>query len=238
MKLDILAFAAHPDDVELSCSGTLLKHIKLGYKVGICDLTRGELGSRGTAETRDEEAKESSKILGIHLRENLQLADGFFQNNKDHQLKVIEVIRKYKPSIVLANAKSDRHPDHGKAAKLVADSCFLSGLVKVKTEWEGQEQEHWRPEHVYHYLQDYWHDPDFVVDVTNEWETRMKSVLAFKTQFYNPEDTSEPTPISTPEFLKHIEGRALQLGRLIGTTYGEGFTTDKALAVDNIMTLE
>ena len=238
MKLDILAFAAHPDDVELSCSGTLVRHIDHGHKVGIVDLTQGELGSRGTIQTRYEEAETASKIMGIHVRENLKMADGFFRNDRAHQLQVIQCIRKYQPEIVLANAISDRHPDHGRASKLVSDACFLSGLIKIETDWEGTPQQHWRPTSVYHYIQDHWHQPDFVVDITNQWQIKMDAIQAFKTQFYNPEDTSEPTPISTPEFLKTLEGRALQFGRLINTTYGEGFLAERPVGISDLTKLD
>ena len=238
MKLDILAFAAHPDDVELSCSGTLVKHVKQGYKVGIVDLTQGELGSRGSAEIRTKEAQAASDILGIHVRENLKMQDGFFANDKEHQLQIIKSIRKYKPTIILANATHDRHPDHGKGAALVSDAAFLSGLRRIETEINGEIQQHWRPKSIYHYIQDFWHKPNIVLDITVEWEIKMKSILAFKSQFYNPEDNSEPTPISTKEFLKVIEGRALQFGRKINTTYGEGFIANRAIKTDDLLSLE
>lgn len=235
MKLDILAFGAHPDDVELSASGTVLKHVAAGKKVGIIDLTQGELGTRGTIETRKEEAEASSEILGISVRHNLKMADGFFQNSEENKRLIIEQIRKYKPDIVLANAVSDRHPDHGRASKLVSEAAFLSGLVKVNTSVDGVLQEAHRPQAVYHYIQDYFMEPDIVVDVTEFYEEKMKSIMAFKTQFYDPNSDEPETPISGKEFLDFIESRMRQFGRPIGAKYAEGFTVERYTGV-NLLT--
>lgn len=235
MKLDILAFGAHPDDVELSASGTVLKHVAAGKKVGIIDLTQGELGTRGTIETRKEEAQTSSEILGISVRHNLKMADGFFQNSEENKRLIIEQIRKYKPDIVLANAVSDRHPDHGRASKLVSEAAFLSGLVKVNTSVDGVLQEAHRPQAVYHYIQDYFMEPDIVVDVTEFYEEKMKSIMAFKTQFYDPNSDEPETPISGKEFLDFIESRMRQFGRPIGAKYAEGFTVERYTGV-NLLT--
>ncbi len=238
MKLDILAIGAHPDDVELGCGATLAKEIAQGKKVGILDLTRGELGTRGTAETRDKEAADSAKILGVSVRENLGLADGFFQNDKESQLKIIEAIREYQPEMVLCNAITDRHIDHGKGSKLASDACFLSGLVKIETERKGVTQDKWRPKFVYHYIQ--WHnlEPDVVVDVTGYIEKKMEAVFAYKTQFHNPDSKEGDTPISSKTFKDSINYRARDLGRLIGTEYGEGFTVERYPAVDSLFDLK
>lgn len=237
MKLDILAIGAHPDDVELSCSATLAKEISRGKKVGILDLTRGELGTRGSAEIRDKEAKEAAKILGVKIRENLEFSDGFFVNNVAHQLEIIKVIRKYRPDVVLCNAIEDRHIDHGKGAQLVADSCFLSGLRKIETIYQGNDQPEWRPKHVFHYIQ--WKNlkPDVVVDVSGFMDKKMESVKAYASQFYD-EDSKEPeTPISSSNFLDSITYRARDLGRLIGVEYAEGFNVDRHVAVDSLFDL-
>ncbi len=218
MKLDILAFGAHPDDVELGCAGTILKEVSLGKKVGIVDLTRGELGTRGTAETRDEEAKAAAKILGVSVRENLEMRDGFFVNDEKHQLEVIKMIRKYQPEIVLCNAIDDRHIDHPKGAQLVEDACFLSGLKKIET---GQEA--WRPKQIFHYIQWYPLKPDFVLDVSGFVETKLKSCLAYKTQFFDSNNNEPNTPISSPQFQDSITNRARDLGMLIGVEAGEGY---------------
>lgn len=237
MKLDILVFAVHPDDAELGCSGTLLKHIAAGKKVGIVDLTRGELGTRGTAETRDEEASISAAILGLHARENLRMRDGFFKNDEEHQLQIIQMIRKYRPEIVLANALHDRHPDHGRAGDLVNDAVFLSGLAKVKTELYGEVQAAWRPEILLQYIQDRYIEPDILIDVTDFWDKKMESVHAFATQFFNPDNDDHGTYISSPEFLKIIDARARDFGKHIGATYAEGFTCRRFLGVDNLFQL-
>ncbi len=234
MKLDILAVGAHPDDVELGCGATIAKEISLGKRVGILDLTRGELGTRGSAEIRKNEAKKAAEILGVEVRENLGFADGFFVNDKEHQLKVIEIIRKYRPEIVLCNAVDDRHLDHGKGSKLVSESCFLSGLVKIKTRYEGKDQEAWRPKHVYHYIQWKNIEPDFVVDVGDFIHIKMDSVKAYTSQFYDPESKEPVSPISSKNFLDSIIYRTQDLGRLTGTDHAEGFTVERYVAVKNL----
>lgn len=239
MKLDILAIGAHPDDVELGCGGTLAKEITNGKKVGIIDLTRGELGTRGTAETRDREAQDAANILGVSIRENLAFADGFFVNDKTHQLAVIKLIRKYQPEIVICNAFDDRHIDHSKGSKLVSDACFLSGLTKIETKNEVRElQNAWRPKHVYHYIQWKNLEPDFVVDISNFMEIKMKSVLAYKTQFYDPNSKEPETPISSKNFTDSIDYRARDLGRMVGVAYAEGFNVERFVAVDSLFNLK
>jgi bacillithiol biosynthesis deacetylase BshB1 len=238
MKLDILAFGAHPDDVELGCGATIAKEVSNGKKVGIIDLTRGELGTRGTAETRAQEANDAAEILGVTVRENLVFADGFFVNDKKHQLEVIKMIRKYQPDIVLCNAIDDRHIDHGKGSKLVSDACFLSGLLKVETEVNGNPQKQWRPKQVYHYIQWKHIEPELTVDVTGFIDTKMASVLAYKTQFYDPNSTEPQTPISSKNFTDSIKYRARDLGRLIGVEYAEGFTVERYVAVDSLFDLK
>jgi bacillithiol biosynthesis deacetylase BshB1 len=234
IKLDILAFGAHPDDIELGCGATIAKEISLGKSVGMIDLTRGELGTRGSAEIRDTEAENAAKILNVAVRENLSFRDGFFKNNEKHQLEIIRVIRKYKPEIVLCNAIDDRHIDHGKGSKLVSDSCFLSGLLKIETSLNGTIQEPWRPKVVYHYIQWKNIEPDFVVDISGFLDTKLKAIMAYDSQFYNP-NTSEPeTPITSKNFLDSVKYRAQDLGRLIGTDYGEGFTVERYLAVNSL----
>lgn len=237
MKLDILVFGAHPDDVELSCGATIAKEIAAGKKVGIIDLTRGELGTRGSAELRDKEAAAAAEILGVHVRENLRFRDGFFVNDEAHQLEVIKMIRKYKPEIVICNAIDDRHIDHGKGSKLVSDACFLSGLIKIGTELNGQAQEAWRPKLVYHYIQ--WKNivPDFVVDVTGFMDVKVDSLMAYSSQFYDPNSKEPPTPIATKNFKDSILYRAADLGRLINTEYAEGFTVERYVAVNKITDL-
>ena len=238
MKLDILVLAVHPDDAELACSGTILKHIALGKKVGIVDFTRGELGTRGTAETRDLEAADSAKILGLHARENLGLKDGFFKNDEAHQLEVIRMIRKYQPEIILSNALRDRHPDHGRASNLATDSCFLAGLIKIKTQDNGVEQEAWRPRLLLQYIQDEYIKPDVIIDITPYIETKIKSIQAFKTQFFTPDAEEGPaTYISSPDFFESVIGRAREMGKSIGATYGEGFTSHKLLGVESLFDL-
>lgn len=237
MKLDILAFGAHPDDVELGCGGTIAKELHLGKKIGIVDLTRGELGTRGSAEIRDKESAKAAEILGVTVRENLKMRDGFFKNDEEHQLKVIKMIRKYKPEIVLCNAVDDRHIDHGKGSKLVSDACFLSGLRRIETYHDGQVQEVWRPKVVYHYIQWKNIEPDFVVDITGFQNKKVEAIMAYDSQFFNP-DTNEPvTPIATKNFLDSINYRAQDLGRLIGTDFGEGFTVERYLAVNSLTDL-
>ena len=234
MKLDILVFGAHPDDVELSCGATVAKEISLGRTVGIVDLTRGELGTRGTAEIRDEEAENAGKILGVSVRENLRFRDGFFTNDEAHQREVIRMIRKYQPEIVICNAVDDRHIDHGKGSKLVSDACFLSGLIKIETQEEGAFQDAWRPKLVYHYIQ--WKNltPDFVVDVTGFMDIKVASLMAYKSQFYDPDSKAPVTPIATKNFKDSILYRAQDLGRLINTDYAEGFTVERYLAVNSL----
>lgn len=237
-KLDILAFAAHPDDVELSCGGTLALHKAQGYKIGIIDFTKGELGTRGTAETRKEEASLASQILSIDIRENLGFSDGFFRNDQEHQLQVIEVLRRYQPRIVLANALSDRHIDHARAAQLTHDACFLAGLRKIHTqEKDGTEQQAWRPQAVYHYLQDRYLHPDLVVDITPYWELKVQGIKAYKTQFFDPNSSEPETPISSSDYLQFLESRAREMGRLIGVSYGEGFMKNTPLGTTNLLTL-
>jgi bacillithiol biosynthesis deacetylase BshB1 len=231
LKLDILAFGVHPDDVELGCSGTLLSAIAEGKKVGIIDLTQGELGTRGTAETRKTEAANAAKVLGIDVRENLEMADGFFQNDEEHQRKVISIIRKYKPEIVLANAPEDRHPDHGRSAKLVSDAAFLSGLRKIETKVEGESQEAWRPKYVFHYIQDRFLQPSFVVDISAYHDKKIESVLCYQTQFFNPDLKEPQTYISSPEFLDTVKARAMMLGKRIGVKFAEGFISEKVLGI-------
>lgn len=239
MKLDILVLAAHPDDAELGCGGTIAKHVKLGHSVGIIDFTRGELGTRGTPEKRREEAMASAKILGISVRDNLALPDGFFQSDRGSQLTVIRALRKYKPRIVLANAILDRHIDHGKGSELAYDACFLSGLVKIETrDEEGRNQEPWRPEAVYHYVQSQFIMPDFVVDISSEWETKMKAIRAFTSQFHDPSSSEPETYISKPGFLRMLEARAVEYGHAIGADYGEGFTVRRFVGVDNLFHLK
>lgn len=238
MKLDILVLAAHPDDAELGCGGTIAKHVKMGHKVGVVDFTRGELGTRGTIETRSHEAADSSKILGLSVRENLGLPDGFFKNDKESQLAVITAIRRYQPEIVIANAVYDRHSDHAKAAELGYDSCFLSGLSKIVTQDEnGKVQQAWRPKAVYHYIQSLLIEPDFVVDITGHWDTKINSVLAYKTQFHDPNSQEPQTYISSPEFLRMVESRAIEFGHGIGVKYAEGFTVRRYPGVKSLMDL-
>ncbi len=237
MKLDLLAIGVHPDDVELGCSGTIINEIKNGKKVGVLDLTQGELGSRGTIETRYEEAAKAAMVMGIHVRENLKMRDGFFKNDEEHQKKLIVAIRKYQPEIVITNSLSDRHPDHGRAARLTTDSCFLSGLRKIETKNEqGEVQEAWKPKYVFHYIQDRYHEPDFVIDITDVFEQRMEAVKAYTTQFYSPdnEDDGPQTYISTAAFLESIVARAKVIGKKIGVAYGEGFNSEKSLGIKNL----
>ncbi len=236
MKLDILVMAAHPDDAELACSGTIAEYIQRGKKVGIADFTHGELGTRGTAEIRLAESVEATKILGIHARENLGIRDVFFQNDETSQLKLIKVIRRYQPDIVFANALEDRHPDHGKGSKLAIDACFLAGLRQIKTtdEQTGLDQEAWRPKNIFHYIQDRYLEPDFVIDISAHWETKEKAIRAFKSQFFDPNSTEPNSYISSPDFLKFIEARAMEMGHKIGSKYGEGFQTQKTLEVRNL----
>ena len=231
MKADILAFGVHPDDVELGCSGTLVSSVAQGKKVVVVDLTRGELGTRGTPQTRDIEAAEAARVMGVHARENLQMADGFFQNDEQSIKKVITVIRKYRPAIVLCNAPEDRHPDHGRSSKLVSDAAFLSGLRKIETICDNNLQEQWRPSYVFHYIQDRYLKPDFLFDISDCYEQKIKAVLCYTTQF-NTTDTNEPeTYISNPDFLEVIKARALMFGKRMGVKYAEGYLTTKMVGV-------
>ena len=237
MKLDILVFGAHPDDAELGAGATIAKEVALGRKVGIVDLTRGELGTRGTPEVRDMEADKAREILGLAVRENLEFADGFFINDKEHQMTVIKTIRKYKPDIVLCNAIEDRHIDHAKGSQLVSDACFLSGLVKIDTKMEGDDQwqEPWRPKQVYHFIQWKNLEPDFVVDVTDYIDKKMEVIAAYASQFYDPKSDEPETPISTKNFAESIKYRARDLGRLAGVEYAEGFNVERYIAVNSLM---
>jgi bacillithiol biosynthesis deacetylase BshB1 len=237
MKIDILAIGVHPDDVELSCSGTILKHISQGKKVGILDLTLGELGTRGTAKIRTKEGKEAAKILGVEFRTQLNLKDGFFENNEESQRKIIEVIRLHQPEIILCNAVSDRHPDHGRSAKLAADACFLSGLIKIETSREGKKQKSWRPKAVYHYIQDNYIHPDFVIDVTEFASKKFKAINAFASQFYDPKSKAPETPISSKDFMKLVEAKMAMHGRSIGVKYAEGFTVNRYPGVKSLFDL-
>ena len=235
MKVDILAIAAHPDDIELACSGTILKHINMGYSAGIVDLTQGELGTRGTAEIRLEEANSSARILGVSFRKNLNLGDGFFEENEATLKAVITEIRAAKPKIVFANAMRDRHPDHGRASALISRACFLAGLPKIETSLNNVPQEAHRPKATYFYIQDYNIGPDFIVDISEFYTKKTEGIMAFKSQFYDPNSPEPNTPISNKEFLDFLEGRALEYGRLIGVKYGEGFKIDRPLGIENLM---
>lgn len=238
MKLDILAFGAHPDDVELGAAGTIAKEVSLGKKVGIIDLTRGELGTRGSAEIRDEEARKGAEILGVAVRENLCFRDGFFVNDEKHQMEIIKMIRKYKPEIVLCNAVNDRHIDHSKGSKLVSDACFLSGLIKVETELDGSKQEHWRPKQVYHYIQWQSIEPDFVVDISGFMDKKLEAVLAYSSQFHDPSSKEPVTLITSKNFLDSVTYRSQDLGRLVGVDFAEGFTTERYLAINSLNDLK
>lgn len=238
MKLDILVFAVHPDDAELGCSGTIMAHIAKGYKVGIVDFTQGELGTRGSGPLRLEEAAEASKIMGLSIRENLGFRDGFFTNDEAHQLKLIEIIRKYKPEIVLANAIDDRHPDHGRAAKLTTDACFYAGLKKVITlDSTGKEQQAWRPKNLFHYIQDMYISPDFAIEITPFWEQKVEAIKAFKSQFYDPENTETPSYISSLDFFHFLEARARSIGHSAGFTFAEGFTKSRIYGINNLFSI-
>jgi bacillithiol biosynthesis deacetylase BshB1 len=239
MKLDILAFGVHPDDVELSCAGTLLVEQKNGKKAGIIDLTAGELGTRGNAALRKAESIEAAQILGVAIRQNLEMADGFLQNDEAHQRKVITSIRTYRPEIVLCNAPEDRHPDHGKSSKLIADAAFLSGLMKIQTELNGSSQQAWRPKYVFRYIQDRMLQPDFVIDISDVFEQKIEAIKAYKTQFHaeQPAENAtidEPqTYISTPDFLDSVVYRHKWFGKMIGVKYAEGFISEKMIGLRN-----
>jgi len=235
LKLDILIFAAHPDDAELGCGGTIAKHVSLGYQLGIVDLTEGELGTRGNAETRKNEAADASKILGISYRDNLKLPDGHFLNSKENRMAVIQKVRMLQPDIVLANALFDRHPDHGMGANLVYDGCFLSGLEKIVSMEGGKKQKPWRPKAIYHYIQSQFMKPDFVIDVTEMWSKKMQSIRAYKSQFYDPKSAEPETYISSPDFLNMLEARGIELGHSIGVKYGEGFVARRRIGVNSLL---
>jgi bacillithiol biosynthesis deacetylase BshB1 len=236
-QIDVLAIGAHPDDVELSAAGTLLKHRAMGYSTGIIDLTQGELGSRGSKEIRKEEAAAAAKILGLTDRVNLKMADGFFEHSEENLRLLIEQIRRFKPSIVLLNAVSDRHPDHGKGSKLASEACFLAGLRRIETSWNGEAQEAHRPQFVYHYIQDRFLKPDFVIDVTDFVEQKFDSIKAYKTQFWDPNSSEPKTPISGEEFFEFLRGRMAEFGRNIGVRYAEGYTAERVIGIDNLFEL-
>lgn len=236
-KLDILAFGAHPDDVELSAAGTVMKHVAAGRRVGIIDLTQGEFGSRGTVETRYQEAEDASQIMGIHARVNLKMADGLFEINEQNKRLIVEQIRHFRPEVVLANAIRDRHPDHGRGSQLVSEACFLAGLVKYETSFEGEIQTAYRPKAVYHYIQDRYIEPDFVVDVTKYFPRKMEAIKAYKTQFFDPDSKEPETPISGQHFFDFIEARMLEFGRAINVDYAEGFTVERTPGVEDITNL-
>ena len=233
MKLDILAFGVHPDDVELSCAGALLVEQKNGKKTGIIDLTAGELGTRGSGEIRKTEAAEAAKILGVEIRENLEMADGFFQNDEAHQRKVITAIRTFQPEIILCNAPDDRHPDHGRSSKMVADAAFLSGLMKIETAVNGSVQQAWRPKYVFRYIQDRMLQPDFVIDITDVFEQKIEAIKAYKTQFLSTGNDEPQTYISTPGFLDSVIYRHKWFGKMIGVKYAEGFISEKMIGLKN-----
>lgn len=238
MKLDILAIGVHPDDVELGCSGTLINEIKLGKKIGIVDLTQGELGTRGTVETRYQEAANAAILIGASVRENLKMRDGFFKNDEEHQLKLIQTIRKYQPEIIIGNILHDRHPDHGRAGNLISDACYLSGLTKIETKDEnGSLQQKWRPKYFLQYMQDWYHEPDLLIDITDVFEKRMQAVQAYSTQFHSGEQNGSEGPqtyISTPDFLESVIARARMLGKRIGVKYAEGFITEKKIGIKTL----
>lgn len=239
MKLDVLAFGVHPDDVELSCSGVLIMEKRRGKKTGIVDLTRGELGTRGSAEIRHKEAMDSAKILEVDVRENLEMADGFFENDVDNKMKVIRAIRQFQPEIILCNAIDDRHPDHGRAARLVSDAAFLSGLVKIKTQWQGQQQQQWRPDYVLHYLQDYYYTPSFVVDISDAIDQKVEAIKCFSSQFYSKAyNSDEPqTYISSEGFLNGIIAKSAEFGKIIGVKHAEAFASKKLVGLKNLDSL-
>ncbi len=237
MKLDILAFAAHPDDVELACSGTLYQHALMGKKTGVVDLTTGQLGTRGTPELRIQEAHVSAKLLKLAVRENLEMQDGYFLNDLPHQLKIIQAIRKYQPEVLLINAPTDRHPDHGRAAQLCTDAAFMSGLAKIETSFNGELQAAWRPKMVYNYIQAKYLKPDFVVDISDSFDIKMQSILSFKSQFFDPNSKESDTFISSPEFLDFVKARAQELGQIAGVRYAEGFIAHRYLGVKDLTEL-
>ncbi len=236
-KLHILAIAVHPDDIELSCAGTLIKHARMGQQVGILDLTQGELGTRGTAEIRLQEAADAAKAMGVVVRENAKMADGFFKNDEEHQRKIITYIRHYQPDIVLANALADRHPDHGRAGKLIADACFLAGLRKVETQRDGQNQQPWRPKRVFHFIQDRMHEPTFIVDISDCFEAKMEAIKCYKSQFHDPKSNEPITYIATEGFLNNIKYRDSVTAKKIGTEYAEGFSSENIPGISDLDSL-
>lgn len=233
MKVDFLAIGAHPDDIELGCGGTIAKLVSEGRSVAIVDLTQGELGTRGSAELRHLEAQKAADILGVSARENLKLKDGFLHNSEEYQMAIVEMVRKYQPDVVLANAIDDRHPDHAKASKLASDACFLAGLRRIETTLDGLQQEPWRPKHIFHYIQ--WKEikPDFVIDISDFLEKKIDSCMAYSSQFYDPNSDEPETPISNRDFFESLTYRAQNLGRLSGVTYAEGFTYERLIALKN-----
>ena len=237
IKLDILVIAAHPDDVELGSAGTVILQVRRGNKVGVIDLTRGEMGTRGTPEIRDAESAEAAKIMGLSLRGNMGFSDVFFSNDELHQLEIIKRIRQYQPEIVITNAVKDRHPDHSRASELVSQACFMAGLRKIETVFEGEQQQAWRPKVIYHFIQSTYVEPDFVMDISVTFDDKMKAIKAYKTQFYNPVANESETFISSPEFLKLMESRAIEFGKAIGVKYGEGFTVERFPGVSDLFDL-
>jgi len=237
LKLHILAIAAHPDDIELSCAGTLIKHVLAGQAVGIVDLTQGELGTRGTPELRKQEAQDAAKIMGVCVRENADMADGFFRNDEEHQRRLIQYIRHYRPEIVIANALSDRHPDHGRGGRLIADACFYSGLSQIETRRDGVAQEAWRPKRVYHVLQDRYYEPTFIVDISSTFQQKMDAIRCYKSQFHDPASGEPVTYIATEGFLNNVVYRGALLGKRIGAEYGEGFISENIPGIDNLDSL-
>jgi bacillithiol biosynthesis deacetylase BshB1 len=238
MKLDLLAFGAHPDDVELGCGGTLIKMASKGYLTGIVDLTAGELGTRGDSKIRQQEAESASKVLQLSVRENLGMKDGFFDLSDENRLAVVRMIRKYRPEIVICNAVTDRHPDHGRASVLVSESCFLSGLRKITLEHNGEVLEPWRPYAVYHYIQDRYLKPDIIVDISAFMDKKMEAILTFSSQFYKAGSNEPETPLSSPHFLEFLKARSIEYGRLIGSEFGEGFLTERPAGIDDLMLLK
>lgn len=236
-KVDILAIGVHPDDVELGAAGTILKSVAEGKTVAMLDLTQGELGSRGTRETRKKEAADAASILGVSHRTMLDFGDGFFEHTNQNMLEIVKYIRLHQPEIVLANALHDRHPDHGRAGKLISEACFYSGLVKIETSLHEKLQEPHRPKVVYHYIQDYYIKPDVIIDVSEHWEKKLASIMAYKTQFFNPESDEPQTPISSKAFLDFLAGRASQFGRLIGGEYAEGFVAERPVGAKSLFDL-
>lgn len=236
-KLDILAIGVHPDDVELGCGATIIKHVDLGYKVGILDLTQGELGTRGNAVLRLEEAEKAKNYAGVLVRENLGLEDGYFQNDKSSKNALVKFIRRFQPDIILANAVRDRHPDHGRAAQLIKEACFLSGLEKIETVHNDNLQSKWRPRRIYHFIQDHYIEPDLVIDITDYLERKFEMIMCFESQFYNPDSKEADTPISSKQFMDHLRGRATDHGRRIGVDYGEGFTVESSVGTDDLFKL-